>query len=207
MAATPDHIEAPPEASGNDGPLSNLTDRERKLVALMLFNFVALTIVASVFMFYNSLSSTRAEIEQYEQTLDALAEFGPKYLAQQAGGAGGGEQDAFSTQALAENDLQLTSFVATQASAVDLKIDNYDEDSLPIGSSNKDKGPILLEQQLRVDIREAELPKLLEMLDRIQKSPEPVVIKRINLRDVRGKKGHVRANITVSTYIQKEQES
>ena len=56
-------------------------------------------------------------------------------------------------------------------------------------------------------IREAEMEKLLKLLDRVEKSKEPVIIKRINLRDVRNKKGMVRANITISTYTMKEQKS
>jgi uncharacterized coiled-coil protein SlyX len=187
----------------------NLTDRERKLVTLMVCNFLFLGLAGSIYFFNKSLAETEDEIARYEKTLDALTEYGPRYLERQAreeGGAKDEDERRFTAELLKKNKLQLTSFVATQASAVDIKVDNYDEDSLKL-STKDSSGPIITEQQLRVDIREAEMEKMLKLLDRIEKSKEPVVIKRINLRDVRNKKGFVRANITISTYTMKEQES
>ncbi len=208
MATNPTTAPPPGTTDETSNFWTNLSDRERRLVGLMLTNFVILGVAVGIYLFNQSQDATRSEITQYEETLDALREYGPTYLKRQQAEAQGGAEEAankFSADKLTNNDLALTSFVATQASAVDIKIDNYDEDSLPM-SSNKDSGPIITEKQLRIDIREAELAKLMKMLDRIEKSPEPVVIKRINMRDVRNKPGHVRANVTISTYVQKSQE-
>ena len=200
-------IDPTPLEESGENFWTKMTERERRLVLLMVGNFVLLGIALGVYLFHQSQTETEAEIEQYADTLDAVREFGPLYLRRKQAEESGGDEDAkrFTGELLSKNDLALTSFVATQASAVDIKIDNYDEDSLPL-SSNKDSGPVITEKQLRIDIREADLEKLMRMLERIEKTREPVVIKRINLREVRNKPGQVRANITISTYVQKERE-
>lgn len=194
-------------AERKPGLLDNLSERERRLAGLMLVNFVFIAIALSIYLFNGMLTKTEDEIARYNTTLEVLNEYRPKYLKlqQQAQGGASDEERRFSGEVLKKNKLQLTSFVATQASAVDIKVDNYDEDSLKLTTKDS-TGPIITEQQLRVDIREAEMDKLLQLLDRIEKSKEPVIIKRINLREVRNKKGLVRANITISTYTQAEQE-
>lgn len=198
----------PEEQRGN--ALSNLSERERKLLTLMLGNFVFLGLAVSVYMFQQSLAKTEAEIAQYQEALDALTEYGPKYLAMQREAEQGDSEDdraqLFTGERLKKNDLQLTSFLATHASAVNIKVDNYDEDQLPL-STGEDDGPIITEMLLKVDIREAKMSTLMQMLERIEESREPVIIKRINIRDRSKKPGYVRAYITVSTYVQKDQES
>lgn len=96
--------------------------------------------------------------------------------------------------------------MAELAQKSNIKVDKYDEDDL-IMDSGKDGGPIISEKILRFDVREAEMPDLLALLDAIERSPEPVFIKRINLREIRRKDGYVRAYITLTTYIIKDQES
>ena len=201
MAASPQ-----PELQ-QGGMLSKLNDRERRLLTIMVVNFAILAVVVVVILFRNSLNETRDEIDQYDAALDALTEYGPRYIENQNKAKEGESEEAqrFSAETLSKNDLKLTSFIATHASAVDVKVDKYDEDSLPL-TTKKDDGPLLTENQVKLDIREAELKKLLDMLDRIEKSPEPVIIKRINLRELRKKPGKVRANVVVATYFQKERE-
>ncbi len=195
-------------AQEKQGALASLSDREKKLVGLMLVNFLILAVAGGVYFFNKSQESTQKEIEQYQSTLDALQEFGPVYIKQQNASEGAVDLDAqrFSAETLRKNKLKLTSFVATHASAVDLKVDNYDEDQLPL-STGKDDGPIITENLIKVDIKQGEMDKVILLLDRIEKSKEPVIIKRINLRNLSRKPGMVRANIVISTYVQKEQES
>ena len=162
---TEEFIEEPAQ-SGAKQAWENLTDRERKLLLLMLCNFVFLALAGSVYLFNKSLKETEEEIGRYEKTLDALTEYGPKYLERQAAEEVGDKDDEarrFTGEVLKKNKLQLTSFVATQASAVDIKVDNYDEDSLKL-STKDSSGPIITEQQLRVDIREAEMEEM-EVVD------------------------------------------
>lgn len=189
------------------GPFASLSDREKKLVLLMLVNFCILIVAGGVYFFKQSQDSTRKEIEQYRSTLEALQEYGPAYIKQQSAGDGPADLDAqrFSAETLKKNKLKLTSFVATHASAVDLKVDNYDEDQLPL-SAGKDDGPIITENLIKVDIKEGDMDKVILLLDRIEKSKEPVIIKRINLRNLSRSPGKVRANLVISTYVQKDQE-
>lgn len=208
MASTALSKPSPKGAEEKKNPLQNLSEREQRLLSLMAVNFCILAIAGGVYMFRQSQQKTRAEIEQYEKALDALQEFGPAYLAQQSQAASGeADEDArrFSAERLKKNNLKLTSFVATHASAVDLKVDNYDEDQLPL-STNKDGGPIITENQVKVDIKSAEMDKVVQLLDRIEESREPVIIKRINLRDIAREPGKVRANLVISTFVQKDQE-
>lgn len=197
------------ETAEKSNPFSNLSERERKLVTLMLINFIILAVAAGIYFFKTSQDETRAQIEQYEKTLDTLQEYGPIYIAQQKAQDSTGDDNAqrFSAETLKNNRLKLTSFVATHASAVDLKIDNYDEDQLPLSAGNKDGGPIITENQIKIDIKEGEMDKVILLLDRIEKSKEPVIIKRINLRELRNKPGQVRANLVISTFLQKDQAS
>lgn len=185
---------------------TNLSTREQRLLLGMLCLFAFFGVVLSVYSFQTSLDKTQAEIDKYEEALKTMAQLGPKYLEDKAlkASGGGANKSKFTPEVMLKNNVKLTSFVAEHASAVDLKVDNYDEDSIPL-SSGKD-GPIINENILRFNLRRADLKKLLALLDRIDKSAEPVVIKKIDLREIRKKKGLVRANISVSTFVQKKQE-
>ena len=195
-------------AGGLSGALAKLTERERSLLGLMAICLTGLALAIGVYLFSSSQKQKQVEIDQYQETLDALQEYGPTYIAQQnAESEGGSDRGRFNSETLKNNRVKLTSFVATHASAVDLKVDNYDEDELPLSTGNKDDGPILTEHSVKVDIKSAEMDKVILLLDRIEKSKEPVIIKRVNLRNLTREKGKVRANVVLSTYSQKDQES
>ena len=203
MANTP--VTAP-KREGN--ALAKLTDRERKLLILMACTMSFLLVSLGLYLFKQSQDKTRAEIMQYERALDALQEYGPRYLAklqEEEQGLKTKEDQKFSPEKLKKNTVRLTSSVASHASAVDIKVDNYDEDQLNLTTA-KDGGPIITENQVKVDIRLAEMDKLIKLLDRIEKSNEPIVVKRISLRDIPRDPGKVRANLVISTYVQKDPE-
>ena len=182
--------------------LSNMTERERRLLALMGVFFGILMVALGVNLFLGAMDTKREEIERYEGAFDAMTEVAPIYLDKKASTTG--EQSRFRPEVLVNNDIQLTSFVATHASAVDLKVDNYDEKKLPL--SDKKGGPIIVEYTVRANVRQTEMAKLLKLLERIEKSPEPVIIKRVTVRDVRNKPGDVRTDFVIASYIQKEEE-
>ncbi len=186
---------------------SGLSERERYMVAGLGIWFGLLFPAVGVYFFQQSLGETEVEIAAYKDALTTMAQYGPDYIeAKQAAGASKGKEgDKFSKEVMSKNTLALTSFVADHASAVDIKIDNYDENTIP-KSGGKDGGPIITEKELRIEIRMAKVAKIMELLDRIDKSSEPVVIKRINLRDVRKNPGNARATISISTYTLQEQE-
>ncbi|RVU44889.1 hypothetical protein EA187_10150 [Lujinxingia sediminis] len=186
--------------------IAGLSDRERKLLAAMFATFAVLGIFVTVMLVQRSLDTIEAETTTYEDVLNLLATAGPDYLAQEAGGAVDPRVERFSEEVLDNNTVQLTSLVATHATAANIAVSSYDEDQSPIGSARgNDGGPIIVERLLRVDIRRAEMNALVDLLDRIEKSDDPVIIKRVDVRSVGGE-GQVRAQLVVSTYQRRAQE-
>lgn len=183
-----------------------LSERERKLLMAMFATFAVLGIFVTVMLVQRSLDSIEAETRTYEDVLNLLATAGPDYLEQEAGGAVDPRAERFTDEVLDNNTVQLTSLVATHATAANISVSSYDEDQSPLGSSRGDDGgPIIVERLLRVDIRRAEMSALVDLLDRIETSDDPVIIKRIDVRSVGGE-GQVRAQIVVSTYQRRAQE-
>ncbi len=190
------------------GILENLTERERMLLKAMLGVFVILGLFVLVGLAQRSVAELEHQTAQYQTSLDLLASEGPAFLAAQHGGDDDvmTKADLFTEEILQDNEVQLTSYVASHASAVDVSVSSYDVDSHPLGSTGGDNsGPLIEERQLRVDIRNAEMDKFIELLHRIEDSREPVVIKRLDVRSVRDE-GKVRALLIVSTFQYADEE-
>ena len=183
---------------------------ERTLLKAAAAIFVVLILGVVLYSFSEGQSEIEAEIAEYQGTLKLLSAQAPAYTKAKAELARKSSNDVaskkFAPERLKDNKVQLTSLVAELAQQSNIKVDKYDEDELPM-STGKDGGPIITEKILRFDVRDAEMSNLLALLDAIERTTEPVFIKRINLREVRRKEGHVRAYVTLSTYIQKDQES
>lgn len=186
-----------------------LSDRERKGLMAMGLILTFLLVALIVGLFQRSLGELERETVRYEQALNMLAMVGPQYMQNSAQTEdSSGRSARFSAEVLTNNDLKLTSFVATHAAATNITVSSYDEDQITLGAKSKtDTGPITIERQLRVDIREAEMDKFLELLERIENSREPVIIKRMDVRALRNQQGSVRALLVVSTYIRRDKES
>ena len=189
------------ELSDAKSVLDNLNERERMLLKAMLGVFVLLGLFVIVGLAQRSVSELEVETAQYQTALDLLAAEGPAFLAAQQGTDEDEmtRADLFTEEVLQDNQVQLTSYVASHASAVNVSVSSYDVDEQPLGSRGDDSGPLIEERQLRVDIRNAEMDKFIELLHRIEESREPVVIKRIDVRSVRDE-GKVRALLVVSTF-------
>ena len=176
---------------------------------LMAAVFAMLLLGLVYYSFNQGQSALEEEIAEYQGTLKLLSAQGPQYAQAKEDLKRKSSADVtsqkFSPERLKNNNVQLTSLVAELAKTANIKVDKYDEDELPL-SSGKDGGPVITEKLLRFDVRDAEMSNLLALLDAIEASKEPVFIKRINLREIRRKKGHVRAYVTVATYIQKDPE-
>jgi hypothetical protein len=201
----------PQQGSGLKDSLSKLSDREKKLLLAMAGVFVTLALLVTISLFQRSLQELEKDTNNLQQALNTLALAGPAYV-QRTAGAGDADPRAarFSDEVLKNNELRLTSFVATHAAATNITVNSYDEDQLPLGSRSKtgpDAGPVVIERTLRADIREAQMDNLLQLLDRIENSGEPVVIKRLDVRAQRGREGQVRAMLIVSTYERRDKES
>jgi len=195
-----------PAAPASKNPFGKLTPGERQKLSLLALNFLVLGVGSAIYLFYQSLGTMEDEIERYRQALEAMAEAAPKLAEAKAASAASADDGAsrFSPEVLAKNELKLTSFVASHATAADIKIENYDEDSSVL-SSNKETGASLTEKIVKVEVREAEFDKVLAFLERIETSREPVVVKVISLRakDAKARNNIVRANLQISTYVQK----
>lgn len=188
------------------GMLEKLSEREKmQLAGLGLFLMVMASVV-SVGLFQRAMGDIEAATNRYESALDYLATAAPAYAERAAEESAAGTHKRIDDESLRKNNLQLTSFVAEQAKAANIEVTSYDEDELPFGNK-KDGGPIVVEKQLRAEIRIAQMSALMDLLDRIHKSSEPVFVKRLDIRAQRKKPGEVRAVITFSTYVKKDAEA
>ncbi len=191
---------------GKRGFVDKLSEREKtQLIGLALF----LTVMSSLLgigLFMRAMEKIETSTNTYESALDFLATAGPAYAERTASKSQQGTHKHVDDEALRKNNIKLTSFVAEQAEKSSIEVSSYDESELPFGNK-KDGGPIVIEKQLRVEIRKAQMSALMDLLDRLHKSEEPVFVKRLDIRAQRKSPGEVRAVVTVSTYVKKEPEA
>lgn len=197
------------EVSGLKAAVANLSEREQMMLKAMLGVFAVLGLVLIIGLAQRSLAEMEDQSRQYEEVLSLLAAEGPAYARAQTGGGGEDSSKAalFTDEVLNDNPVQLHSSVDTHAQAVGIRISSFDVDEHPLGSrrSGDDEGPMIVERQLRIDVRNAEMDRLVEMLHRIEESRDPVVIKRIDTRSVRDE-GKVRALVVISTFLYGDEE-
>lgn len=186
--------------------LAGLSDRERRLLYAMMVVFALIALFIPLTLFQKSLDKIDTETRNYKQTLDLLAVAGPEYMENKKSMSTDASHKKIDEEFMTKNPIKLTSFVAKHAEATDITVASYDEDELPFGAGSKDEGPIIVEKQLRVEIRNAQMSKLVSLMDRIEKATDPVYIKRIDVRAQRKKPGEVRAVLTVSTFVMKEKQ-
>lgn len=188
---------------------SDLTEREQKLVVAMaiILPLVAITLVVGLFV--RSLDSVESQTRAYENALELVAAGGPSFIEQQNEGNDADSLAAqFTEEVLTNNEVKLTSFIASKASSAGVKVSSYDSEEIPIGSKSGDKsGPLVIEKRVKIDIRDVQNDELLKFLEEIESSGEPVVVKRIDLRAKTRSPGEVRARVEVSTFVKKPQKS
>lgn len=188
--------------------IAALNPREKKMLAAMALIMPILLMVVIIGFFNRSLGGIEDQTHTYQGSLELLAEGGPKYYSKQSRSDDGGVPTLFTDEIMTDNPVKLTSFIAARASEAGVNPNSYDSEDIAIGSSSSSKDtPTVTEKKLTVDIREAEIDKLLEFLQVIETSGEPVVIKRVDLRGNARSPGVVRARVEVSTYIKPKQES
>ena len=195
---------------GLKAAFDNMSEREQNLLKIMLGIFAVLGLVLVIGLAQRSVADLEQQTQQQQVILDLLATEGPAFAAAQAGGASDDPMtraDLFTDDVLRDNPVQFHSFVDTHAAAVGLTVSSYGSDEHPLGSgrSGEDEGPMIIERQMRVDLRNADMDRLIEFLHRVEESSEPVVIKRIDIRSVQDE-GQVRALIVMSTFQYGEQE-
>lgn len=189
------------ESKGLKAAFDDLSQREQNLVKLMLSIFAVLGVVLVVGLTQRSLADLEQRTDQQRAILDLIASEGPAYAEAQSGGGEDPQTkaDLFTEEVMNDNPVQFHSFVDTHAAAVGLSVSSYGSDEQPLGSGNTDEGPMIVERQMRVDLRDAEMDRLIEFLHRVEESSEPVIIKRIDVRSVQ-EEGQVRALVVMSTF-------
>lgn len=183
-----------------------LSERERHALVGLGGFLCFLVIVVAVVLFQRHVAEIEDSTRRYADALDFLAAAGPAYAERLNAESAEGTHKKIDDETLTNNDIKLTSFVAEHAEKAEITVSSYDEDQIPYGNKNTD-GPIVVERQLRVEIRNAEMNDLVQMLDLIERSPEPVFVKRLDIRGIRKNPGEVRAVLTISTFTKKQQES
>lgn len=188
--------------------LDGLTERERMLLKVMLGVFAVLAVVVIVGLVRRSIAELEQETQQYQAALELLAEEGPAYARAQSGGESDGDNsrvDLFTEEVLNDNSLVFSSEINPHAEAIGIgdSIRSFENNEDPIGEG--DDGPIVIERQATIDLRNVELEAFLELLHRLEEDQEPYVIKRVDIHSVRDP-GKIRAILVVSTYEYGEEE-
>lgn len=192
---------------GLKAALANLSERERRMLQVMVAVLAVLIMVVVIGLARRSVAELEAQTRQYQGALSLLATEGPVYAASQGLAQIDPRLERFSDEVLDGPPVQLTSFVATHAAATGINVSSYDEDQTPLGTGSSDNsGPMIIERILRVEIRQAKMNSLLELMDRIEESREPVVIKRIDIRALRDE-GEVRGRLFISTFERRQEEN
>lgn len=192
--------------TGTGGFYANLSDSEKRYVQIAAVFFPLLAITVGIIVFAQSIGEIETETQRYKSNLDLLATTAPVYLEQQKSAEQATSHKKLDDEVMRNNDIKLTTFVDTHADKAGINVSSYDEDELPFGDKNE-SGPIIIEQQLRVEIREAEMADLVQLMDRIEKDTKPVFIKRIDIRKRGRDPGDIRAILTVSTFVKRERSS
>lgn len=180
------------------------TPSEKKLLKVLAALMPVLLVVLIIGLMIQSINEVEEEALRHRQTLDFIATAGPAWVERTARESSQQTHKDISEETLTDNSLALTSFVASHADAVGITVSSYDEDSLPFGGRGQSES-IITERQLRVEIRNANMDNLIELLDRIEKAEEPVWIKRVNIQKQGRDDGVVRALVSVSTYSKRQE--
>ena len=193
------------EKAGSPGgfkeQLENLSERERLLLKAMLGVLTILALVVVVFFSQRAVAALEAETRLYSNALSLMATAGPAYQEAQQGGNVDPRVAKFSDEVLNEGRVQLTGFVATHAGATGVAVSSYNEQQNALGTERRgDAGPRIIERALQIDIRSAEMDRLVEFLHRIEESTDPVVIRRVRIHTGRSD-GEVRqVQVVISTF-------
>jgi len=184
-----------------------LSAREKKMLAAMAIIMPILVMAVISGLFSRSLGSIEDQTREYQKSLDLLAVAGPVYLKKQAPTDQNTLASLFTEEVLTDNPVKLTGFMAARATEAGVSPNSYDTEEIPLGGSSSDKSqPMLFENKVRVDIRATQINDLMRFLEVIERSGEPVVIKRIDLRGNSRVPGEVRARVEVSTFVKKKKE-
>lgn len=179
----------------------NLSDSEKTYVKVALVFFPTLLLVVAFTTYYRSIGKVEAEVHSYKDALRLIRLSGPEYLATQQAQEESVNHKKLDQDTLENNTIKLTSFIAGIASSIDLSISSYDENDLPYDSGGGDKDTLLIERTLSFDVEEADLAKLMTLMERIESADEPVYVKHYLMSKRGPDPTVVRAKIVVATFL------
>ncbi len=178
----------------------NLSDREQRLVGVWFVAMIFIVIFITTVKINGAIEDRRVNIDAYESALKLIAERQDEYATAKGGGTGGGKS---LDERIATNEIKLQTFLDKEATRFDLKINNFKESSAPVGGkrSKKDAGGVM-EESVVIDIESADYTQFARFVDKIQRSPELLVIKRLSLQRPRraNEPQKVRVSMTISTF-------
>ena len=187
------------------GIFGNLPDKEKKQLTFLAMFLATLFSGFGMYLLFGTLDDIDKETKKYKSALELIAAQGPQYLEAKTSSKVKKSHKDTSEERIKNNDIKLTSFVAEIAERKNIKIGSYDESELPFGKNTE--GPIIVEKQLTAKIASANMDEVIGLLDEIEKSNDPVFIKRIDIRKKGKKSNVVKATILVSTFVRKEPET
>ncbi len=183
---------------------SRLGDRERRLLVVWGLTMSVMALFLGGYFSHSAISKKGEAAQKYVEAVDDISRKQAEYLSRKSGGGG-----LPLAERIEKNDLKLQTFLEREAANFNLKIENFSGSKLPVGGKRKrkddDKGPRIIEETIAIDIRDTEYSNLVAFLDALQRSPELIVIKRIDVsRRKRNPDGKVRISMTVSTFKMEE---
>ena len=183
-----------------------LSVRERRLLVVWVFAMMGIAAFILVVLVNSAIDERSEGIEQYETALRLIKERQDEYLNKSSkGGKNIKEQ-------IEKNELKLQTFLDAEAMRFDLKINNFKEQSLPVGGKRgKEDKAAVIEESVTIEIDKADYKKFAQLVDKIHSAPELLVIKRIHIQKPRGRRGasvgspdanprEVRVTMTISTF-------
>ncbi len=185
--------------------VNRLSARERRLLVVWVIAMAAIVVFIVSVKINGAIQERREGIATYQAALTLIAERQDEYLLAKSGG---GPSAKPLKERIDTNEIKLQTYLDKEAMRFDLKINNFKEQSLPVGGkrSGKKKAPegSLIEESVTIEIENADYKKFAEFVDKIHRSPELLVVKRIQVQKPRrlepNSPHQVRVTMTISTY-------
>jgi hypothetical protein len=177
---------------------ARLSDRERRLLVVWALAMSFIVVFLGGYFAFSAIDEKEEKAQQYAAAVDLMTRKQGEYLARKAGG---GEK---LSDRIAGNQLKLQTFLDQEAAKHNIKIKNFKESAVPVGGKRRKKdakGPQVIEETVAIDLTDTEYGNVVGFLDAIDRSPELVIIKRIDVARPRRNDGPtVRVALTVSTF-------
>ena len=185
---------------------TRLSPREKRLLIVWVFAMMGILVFIVTVKIKGAIEDRRTGIESYQATLKLIQDRQDEYVV---GQKGSGTKPL--KERIDENTIKLQTFLDAEAMRFDLKINNFKEQSLPVGGKRPKKGePVaVVEESVTIEIENADYKKFAQFVDKISRAPELLVIKRIHIEKARRSASNiasdanpreVRVTMTVSTY-------